>query len=538
VREGVKAVLVGKIVPLSEGYVVSEALVTAATGDELAAYRETVDGQRELIESIDRLTRKLRGKIGESLRTIRAEAPLEHVTTSSLEALKKYSEGLRANNYANDYARATRLFEEAIAMDSTFGMAYRSMSQSLLNEGKRPRAVAVLEKAYALRDRMTERERFFTDATWFGIGPHADRAKQAAAYEQLLEARPDEWGAMQNLAQIYMSRREFPRAESLWKRAMTYRAEQFSPFNIIGAQINAGRMADAWRSFEHAREQYPANPRVPVELANLLYNEGRIDSAVAVLPLDDSDRSTLSALRGQRAAAKARPSHLRPTQRQIRGSPILDSLALAQLMRWQDGRPAEAARMMDVSLARAPLESRPPNQRDYLGIAAFYAMASQPERARRLLADYLAAVTDTARRRLDQPNRDWAEAWLAIAVGRPDDAPALFAAGGKLPDGPFGSCMICSDPGVGLAYEAMGKTDSAIAVYEHFVTTPTDSRWNSDAVHLPWILRRLGELYESKGDPAKAASRYARFLELWERADPALQPQVAEVRKRLARLSR
>jgi tetratricopeptide (TPR) repeat protein/tRNA A-37 threonylcarbamoyl transferase component Bud32 len=536
VREGAKAVLVGKITPLAEGYIVSEALITAATGDELAAYRETVDGQRELIESIDRLTRKLRGKIGESLRHIRAEAPLERVTTSSLEALKKYSEGLRANNFTNEYAKATRLFEEAAALDSTFGMAYRSMSQSLLNEGKRARAVTILEKAHALRDRMTERERFFTDATWFGIGPHADRARQAAAYEQLLEVRPDEWGAMQNLAQIYQSRREFARAESLWKRAMTYRAEQFSPFNIIGAQISAGRLDDARRSFEEARRLYGANPRVPAEWANLLYSEGKVDSAIAVLPLDDTDHTILRAMRGQRAGAMASPSEMRPVQRQVRGSPVFDTVALAHIMVWQDGRPADAVRMMDAALTKAPLDTRPPNQRDFLNIATFYAAAKQPERARQLLAQYDAAVTDTARRRLDQPNRDLAEAWLAIASGRFDEAHGLFQKAGALPDGHFGSCITCFDPGIGLAYDLAGKADSAIATYEHFVTAPTDSKWYPDAIYLAWILRRLGELYEAKGDAASAVIRYEKFVTLWSMADAALQPQVADVRRRIARL--
>jgi hypothetical protein len=58
-----------------------------------------------------------------------------------------------------------------------------------------------------------------------------------------------------------------------------------------------------------------------------------------------------------------------------------------------------------------------------------------------------------------------------------------------------------------------------------------------DAVVLAGIHKRLGELYEAKGENQKAASHYLAFIELWKNADPALQPKVAEVRQRLARLS-
>ena len=81
--------------------------------------------------------------------------------------------------------------------------------------------------------------------------------------------------------------------------------------------------------------------------------------------------------------------------------------------------------------------------------------------------------------------------------------------------------------------------DSAITWYEHYVNTPTTQRLGveQDVVTLPPVLRRLGELYEAKGDRANAARYYSRFVELWKDADPELQPQVAEIRSRLARLT-
>ena len=77
----------------------------------------------------------------------------------------------------------------------------------------------------------------------------------------------------------------------------------------------------------------------------------------------------------------------------------------------------------------------------------------------------------------------------------------------------------------------------AITLYERFVTTPAASRLRADGPWLAPSLKRLGELYEAKGDWKKAADYYAGFVDLWKDADPELQPGVREVRQRLARLA-
>lgn len=80
-------------------------------------------------------------------------------------------------------------------------------------------------------------------------------------------------------------------------------------------------------------------------------------------------------------------------------------------------------------------------------------------------------------------------------------------------------------------------SDSAIATYEHFVNTPRWGRVAQDALNLPGILQRLGELYEAKGDAAKAALYYGKFVDLWKHANPELQPRVTDIRQRMAHLT-
>lgn len=88
-------------------------------------------------------------------------------------------------------------------------------------------------------------------------------------------------------------------------------------------------------------------------------------------------------------------------------------------------------------------------------------------------------------------------------------------------------------PDLARAYEAAGKPDAAVVAYERYLATPWKHRFESDAVELGWIMRRLGELYESRGETAKARDAYARLLRLWRRADDELQPVLVDVRRRL-----
>jgi hypothetical protein len=68
-----------------------------------------------------------------------------------------------------------------------------------------------------------------------------------------------------------------------------------------------------------------------------------------------------------------------------------------------------------------------------------------------------------------------------------------------------------------------------VRAYERYLATPWEYRFEPDAVELGWTMRRLGELYQQRGEPAKARDANARPLRLWRRADPELQPVLAEV---------
>jgi tetratricopeptide (TPR) repeat protein len=83
----------------------------------------------------------------------------------------------------------------------------------------------------------------------------------------------------------------------------------------------------------------------------------------------------------------------------------------------------------------------------------------------------------------------------------------------------------------------MQEPDSALTAYERYVTTPYLDRIASDAFELAPSHKRLGELYEARGDREKAVHHYTRFVELWKDCEPELRPQVTSVRRRLVKLS-
>ena len=159
-REGAKAVVVGDISPVGKGYVLTARLVTPQDGSELVALRETADDDGQILKAIDRLSKSMRERIGESLRSIRANEPLEQVTTGSLEALRLYTEGNRASDLGES-EQAISLLKQAVAIDSGFAMAWRKLAVAYSNSGSGQALVDAATRAYAHRDRLPEMERLW-----------------------------------------------------------------------------------------------------------------------------------------------------------------------------------------------------------------------------------------------------------------------------------------------------------------------------------------------------------------------------------------
>ena len=544
-RDGIPVIVDGSLVAAGSGFMLTARLVQAADGKVLSSFRETARDANEILPAIDALSSRLRGRLGESLRAVSAKDPLEKVTTGSMEALRKYALGSRLIIEGNDAGAITQL-EEAIAIDTTFAMAYRKLSTALSNTGgNQQRAVDLMRRAFEYRDRLTPIERYLTEGSYYGSVAGYDPDKSIAAYESALEIDPRNYTALNNVAIQYLAKGNAAKAEEYYLRALEIDDDAAtSNFNLVRAQLTLGKYEEAAANFAKAREKFPRHRMVGGLEGLIAYGVGGPDSAAKIYERIAADReadptlrlgaqATLAELarqRGQLADA------LRSVEQVLRASeargedpsPYALPLQHAIIDIWFRNKPKQGLARLDAAMAKHPISSLPMLQRPYLQVASWQAIGGEPDRARATLAAFEREVTDSALRRAQGSLMDKVLGDIALAEGRWQDALAYFR---KMD---MGACEDCRSAVLGRAYDEAEMPDSAIAEMERYANKrPSPERIYFDAVYLAATLKRLGELYDARGDRAEAAEAYSRFVELWKDADPELQPHVDAARKRL-----
>jgi len=557
-REGIGAVVAGRVSQVGSGYSLSAQLVTPQ-GDVLTSARETAADSTQVIAALDRLSKKLRERIGESLRSIRNSPPLQEVTTPSLEALKKYASARRAGG--SDLG--VRLHEEALALDSTFAMAWRSLGAEFGQMEEDPsRRVDAYAKAFQYRDRVPQRERHLIDADYYGIVT-GELEKSIAAYDSLIALVGDDfeswyrYAAVNNKGIRYTELRQFARAEELyldeleWELRVTGRPGAGSVRrNLVVAQANLGKYDEALATLDMGGQSGRLGPFVGRQIGNIGAAMGDYGMAEARyrahldvsrdLPQKRAEAyaalSALAALRGEiREAERLTREEMAALEERGRmGEALASALDLAERQVWVRKDTAGALRTIETELERYPMEEIRPFNRSYLRLASLYSSAGRVERARELLSEYDSAV-DPRLRGPPGPRSDYhrARGEIALAAGDHDEAISEFR------ESDVGSCVLCALPGLARAYDRAGQTDSAVAFYERYVSTPYIRRlYSVDQLFLARSYERLGQLYEDRGDSESAAKSYHKLATLWEGADEELLPLVRQARSRLDELCR
>lgn len=441
---------------------------------------------------------------------------------------------------------------EAVALDTSFAMAYRALGITMSNFGLPQASIdSALSKAYLYRDRLTERERYLAEAAYFGRGPGRDRGKAAAAYRALLAVDPQNYVALNNLGDIDLQRRQYAAADTLFRRAVAAgNTGSLELGNIIEAELGAGNTAGAQRDLATLRERYPDAIQGPGFGFTVLYAQNRLDAIDTALARDRASprpelrsfgeflQSQVALLRGQpsvwaRATADARRTE---ETRGVPQPPLDDSVTAVALDITLRAQPARGAARLDALLSRVPLHSVAVLDRPYFEIAELYALAARPDRARAILGEYAADVKDTATLRDNEPQMHAARGEIALAEHRPQDALNEFARADTASDGYPVICGTCYPLNGARAYDEAGNRDSAIVLYERYEAVYLRRYQPRDPLFRSLGYKRLGELYENRGDIAHAVANYQQFLALWKDADPDLQPVVADVRRRLAKL--
>ncbi|MCK6478271.1 MAG: protein kinase, partial [Phycisphaerales bacterium] len=405
-REGIKAVLAGDVLAAGSGFVLSARLVETQTGDVLATFRETASGPDDVIKAIDALSKSIREKLGESLKDVRAALPLYRVTTSSLEALRKYTQGAKAIDAGVDFTRGLALVEEAIAIDTGFGMAYRKVAIQLSNMGiQRDKQRHYLERAYAHRDRMSELERLMTESNYYGSRWHFDPDRLIAANEASVAAGNPVSG-YNTLGLAYREQREWAKAVDAFNKSIAAESTLNFPYGNRYTPLGAlGRWDDIEAAIEEEERRLAPRPgRLAGRRSFVLDHEGKPDAALAML--DSALRAGVPQAADRRlisdaaAAYHRRAGRLRAAvtyERQASDASValgdetrrfLDLAAHARARAWFANDQAAAVRLLDEGLAGGALDSVAPDDRPYLALAEAYAIAGRPDRAKALVQSF------------------------------------------------------------------------------------------------------------------------------------------------------
>ena len=520
-RIGAKAVLVGEVTPLGSGYVLSARLIGVADSVTLLAERETAADAGALIPAVEALSRKLRERIGESLRTVRAGQPLEQVTTRSLPALRAYSEGSRLV-VAGRTSDGIKFLEQAVALDSTFGMAWRRIGVIWNNRNDPARAVPAIRRAYSLREQMPPLEAAHVTAFYLYV-VEDNLPAATAANERLLASWPEDLTALNNLGVYYGAAARWREGAEMYRRALKIRPgttlyldNLVQNLIILDQFAAADSLLDGWIASDSS-----VGGRVSYHRARLAAERGDYRRAYAIV---DSVSKTNPGFRGVAGDLYMRQGRFREV------ASSLDPSTAAVVEGVVRGNSAGARRMLDKLQAETRWDSVAPNDpRPYGELAAAFAATGNMDRAEVILARMARQIPEEVLRRAGM--RAYALALVTLSRGDARAALPAFRNACRLL-----RCTIATAFDEGRAFEKLGEPDSAIVRYERFVNGHNVDSENRE-FFLAAALRRLGEMYETKGQRAKALEYYGRFVDLWKDADPEFQPLVSDIRKHMAQLA-
>ena len=381
-REGAKAFVVGDIARVGGSYQITARVVATNGGSDALSALATASDSTKLIDAVQDVAQQLRRNIGEGLRAVISAPPLAQVTTASLPALRAFSAALRAEA-DGQRDRAIALHKEAIAIDTAFASAWGGLFVTYSNLGSVQLATEAAERAYMLRDRLSDAERLRIEARYHNI--HGDLVAEEAAWARLVEMGRDHI----SYSNMLLGMGRFDEAAAMARRGIAFNPKaSIGYWNLAEAQVAQRLFAAADSTAALAVTNLPENNyRFYVPLAvrwgrrDLDAVETYLNSPEAVgLPASRAtlDRCVLELQRGrlrawQKCPALDAPLYLRPL------------LVLAEFRMNRDTARAHAG--YETFLASTP-EQR--NQDSYGLLIALLAEVGHVREAEQLLNEWRA----------------------------------------------------------------------------------------------------------------------------------------------------
>jgi serine/threonine protein kinase/tetratricopeptide (TPR) repeat protein len=528
-RTASAAMLTGSIAQIGSHYNLVLNAVNCSTGDLIASVQTEIDDKNHVLGGLGQLGTQMRQKLGESLTTIQKyDKPLEQVTTSSLEALKSYTQGFKAQ----DLATAVTYYKRAVDLDPNFATAWLGLGVAQSNLGETGTSNEYFAKAYSLRDRVSDRERFRIEGDYY-LFVTGDTEKAHQTYEQWAQAYPRDFIAYTDLGLIYMGLAQWDKAVATTLEAKRLNPDdQVASSNLVDAYAFANRLDEAKSAYEEAIRQKIENADLHRGRYGVAFLEGdtaEMEQQVAkATGKPDSEDMLLSAASDTGAyygrLAKARElsrKAVTAAERDNRKEAAALWQANAALREAEFGNREQASKDANAAMALAPIHDM-----QILGALAL-ARAGEAARSEALAADLSKRFPeDTYLHHYWLPS---IRASNATSGKKPDDAirflddTTKYEFGQALPQIEIGG-LLYPIYVRGEAYLAKGRGSEAAREYQKLV----DNRSVVQNCPLGALAHLgLGRAYTLQGDTQKARTAYQDFFALWKDADPDIPVLIA-----------
>ncbi len=530
-RRGVKAMMAGNVAALGSHYVLTLNAINCGTGDSLARAQEEAASKEEVLKALGRAASSMREKLGESLSSIKKfDAPIEEATTTSLEALRAFNRG-DAQRLKGVELESIPFYKHAVELDPNFALAYARLGTVYGNQGERELAAQYRTKAFELRDRVSERERFYISAHYYSsVTGEIDKARET--YELWKQTYPRDTVPHNNLAVYYESIGRYEKALAEAQEAL--RLDPNEPLHYLHVALSylgLNRIAEAKAIAERQVAQLGESPNPHFTLYNAAFLQGdaagmqKHAAALRGKPQEDqmlSLRAANAAYFGRmREARELYRQSVELSQRRVFKERAAFTAALEAVTEAEFGNASRARERATAALAMA----RGPGVEG--GTARALALAGDIRQAQ-VLADDLGKrfPLDTLLNAVQVP---MIRASIEIERANPARAIELLAAAAPYE---FGLGGLGATYLRGRAYLRAGKGNEAAAEFQKLL----DHRGiNPTAPAHALAHLGLARAYALAGDTSKARKAYQDFLALWKDADPDL-PVLAKSRAEYARL--